>query len=195
MDQQTNVSPITSTPPTSTPTTVRYAGFWLRFGAYFIDAIITAIGINILMFIVTIVLRMISVGSVAGTVIVFSSMISLILTFLYYCLLTHYKGATYGKMFMGIEVRSVDNQRLSLSKVIIRETIGKIVSSIIFCIGYIMVAFTEKKQGLHDLMASSVVVYKDPTKELPIIKKVIIGISILFLLLASIAISKLSNGY
>jgi uncharacterized RDD family membrane protein YckC len=147
------------------------------------------------MFIVTIVLRMISVGSVAGTVIVFSSMISLILTFLYYCLLTHYKGATYGKMFMGIEVRSVDNQRLSLSKVIIRETIGKIVSSIIFCIGYIMVAFTEKKQGLHDLMASSVVVYKDPTKELPIIKKVIIGISILFLLLASIAISKLSNGY
>jgi hypothetical protein len=44
-------------------------------------------------------------------------------------------------------------------------------------------------------MASSVVVYKDPTKELPIIKKVIIGISILFLLLASIAISKLSNGY
>ncbi len=188
MDQQTNVSPITSTPPTSTPTSVRYAGFWLRFGASFIDSLITAIGINILMFVVATVLKTISIGYVAGIVGVFSSIISFVLTFLYYCLLTHYKGATYGKMFMGIEVRSVDNQRLSLSKVIIRETIGKIVSGIILGIGYIMVAFTEKKQGLHDLMAGSVVVYKDPTKELSVIKKVVIGISILFSLLAPIGI-------
>lgn len=188
MEPQTNVSPITSTPQPTTPASVRYAGFWLRFGAYFIDSLITAIGINILMFVVAIVLKTISIGNVAGTVSIFSSIISLVLTFLYYCLLTHYKGATYGKMFMGLEVRSVDNQRLSLNKIIIRETIGKIVSSIIFGIGYIMVAFTEKKQGLHDLMAGSIVVYKDPTKELSVIKKVVIGISISFLFLVPIGI-------
>lgn len=188
MDQQSNVSPIIDTPTTSTLTTVKYAGFWLRFGAAFIDILITVIGTNILLFVIAIVLSLIGFSNIAGAANLFFSIISLVLSILYYCLLTHYKCATYGKMFMGIEVRSVDNQRLSLSKIIIRETIGKIVSSIIFGIGYIMVAFTKKKQGLHDILAGSIVVYKDPTKELTIIKKIIIGISILFLFLAPIGI-------
>jgi type II secretory pathway pseudopilin PulG len=53
-----------------------------------------------------------------------------------------------------------------LSSLIIRETVGKILSFIIIGIGYIMVAFTAKKQGLHDMLAHTVVVYKKPGEKL-----------------------------
>ncbi|RLC91662.1 MAG: RDD family protein, partial [Chloroflexi bacterium] len=35
--------------------------------------------------------------------------------------------------------------------------LGKFISAIILCIGYLMIAFTEKKQGLHDIMADCLV--------------------------------------
>jgi uncharacterized RDD family membrane protein YckC len=37
---------------------------------------------------------------------------------------------------------------------------GKILSGLILYVGYLMVAFTDKKQGLHDMMASTLVVLK-----------------------------------
>ena len=194
MEPQTNVSPIINQAPppaapvpTASPTpaapTIKYAGFWVRFVAYFIDGIILFIPGFILSFISGVIIETIGLKSLE---ILFSIIISFAIPMLYYCLLTYYKGATYGKMFMGLEVRSVDNQKLPVGKIVIRETIGKIISSIILCIGYIMIAFTEKKQGLHDLMAGSVVVYKDPTKKLSVWKKVVIAIVFLSIIILPI---------
>jgi type II secretory pathway pseudopilin PulG len=67
-------------------------------------------------------------------------------------------------MLVGITVKSEDFQHLSLGRVLLRETIGKFVSEIILCIGYIMAGFTAKKQGLHDKFARTVVIYKDPAQ-------------------------------
>lgn len=67
--------------------------------------------------------------------------------------------ATIGKLAVGIKVTGTDGSRLTFVKALLRH-IGKIVSGMIIFIGYIMAAFTEKKQALHDMIASSIVVKK-----------------------------------
>ncbi len=62
-------------------------------------------------------------------------------------------------MVLGIVVTGADGQRISLGRALGRN-LGKIISSLILLIGYFMVAFTEKKQGLHDIMANCLVVVK-----------------------------------
>ncbi len=55
---------------------------------------------------------------------VYTSIISLVITFLYFCIFQYYtNGKTLGKLVMGIEVTSTDNDRLKLSQVIIRSAI------------------------------------------------------------------------
>ena len=67
--------------------------------------------------------------------------------------------ATVGKMALGIKVTDLDGERISFGRATGRH-FGKILSFLILCIGYLMVAFTERKQGLHDLMAGTLVVDK-----------------------------------
>ncbi|MFN4144387.1 MAG: RDD family protein [Runella sp.] len=66
------------------------------------------------------------------------------------------KQATLGKMAMGIKVTDLNGNRINTTTAVIRY-VGRIVSGIILLIGYIMAAFTDKKQALHDMMASTLV--------------------------------------
>jgi uncharacterized RDD family membrane protein YckC len=69
------------------------------------------------------------------------------------------KQATLGKMVLGIVVTDTDGKRVSFGRAVGRN-LGKIISTIILLIGHFMVAFTEKKQGLHDIIANCLVVVK-----------------------------------
>ncbi len=153
------VPPTTPVSPAQAATAVKYAGFWIRFLALMVDSLI----VTIVLIPLSIVWAVSSVfmGELGGIV---SQIFSLIGPWLYYILFTHYKGATPGKMFFGLTVKSDTFQNLSIGRIIIRETIGKIISTLILLIGYIMAAFTEKKQTLHDMMVHSVVIYKDGNK-------------------------------
>jgi uncharacterized RDD family membrane protein YckC len=67
--------------------------------------------------------------------------------------------ATLGKMAVGIKVTDEAGARISFGRAVGRY-FGKFVSTIILLIGFLMVAFTEKKQGLHDKLAGTLVVKK-----------------------------------
>jgi uncharacterized RDD family membrane protein YckC len=69
------------------------------------------------------------------------------------------KQATIGKMIMGIIVTDYNGGRISVARAIGRY-FASFLSALIIGIGYLMVAFTPKKQGLHDFMASTFVVKK-----------------------------------
>jgi uncharacterized RDD family membrane protein YckC len=69
------------------------------------------------------------------------------------------KQATLGKLALGIVVTDLNGNRISFGRATGRY-FGKIVSGMIFAIGYIMAGFTEKKQALHDMIASCLVVLK-----------------------------------
>ena len=135
-----------------------YAGFWKRFAAAFIDLLITAV---IGGFAVPIVglLYAASIGTVVGAE--FAGLIAGALVKWIYSssFESSAKQATLGKMALGIRVTDIHGTRIGFGKATLRH-FGKLVSFLTLFIGYIMVAFTEKKQGLHDKMAGCLVVYK-----------------------------------
>jgi uncharacterized RDD family membrane protein YckC len=64
--------------------------------------------------------------------------------------------ATLGKMIFGMKVTDLQGNRISFARATGRH-FAKIVSAIILFIGFIMVGFTERKQGLHDILAGTLV--------------------------------------
>lgn len=156
-------SPQQSTPQQGTPVPqvvqqgseqIKYAGFWIRYAAVFIDGLILIIP-NI---IINVVFNALSVP-------IFGIISSYAVLWLYYILMTKKYGSTLGKKAVGIRVRSDKSVELAWGQLILRETIGKILSTVILSIGYLMAGFTERKQALHDKIAGTVVIYKDPDKK------------------------------
>ncbi|MBV8189128.1 MAG: RDD family protein [Alphaproteobacteria bacterium] len=134
---------------------VAYGGFWIRLVAYIIDAIILGI-----------------VGAILGAIFGISMMsasdidhydptiniVSLVIAWLYFALFeSSARGATPGKMALGLRVVTGDGQRLSFLNATGRY-FAKFISAIILCIGFIMIGFTERKRGLHDMMANTLVI-------------------------------------
>ena len=66
---------------------------------------------------------------------------------------------TLGKIIVGIKVTDLNGQRISFARALGRY-FATILSGSILYIGYIMAAFTQKKQSLHDVIARTMVVYK-----------------------------------
>ena len=66
------------------------------------------------------------------------------------------KQATLGKMIMGLKVTDMEGNRLTQQQAATRAAM-RIVSSIIFGIGFIVALFNDKKQTLHDQVAKTLV--------------------------------------
>ncbi len=62
-------------------------------------------------------------------------------------------------MALGIVVTDIDGNRISFGRANARFW-SKIISGMILGIGFLMAAFTEKKQGLHDMIAGTLVIKK-----------------------------------
>ena len=153
--------------------TVRYAGFWRRFVAYIIDQMIMGV-VALVVFLPGLALLGLGIGAgmmdetegaigfVIAAIAAYLTAILLIivLEWLYYALMeSSNKQATLGKMALGIIVTDMDGKRVTFGRATGRY-FGKILSSLIMSIGYLMAAFTEKKQALHDMIASCLVVLK-----------------------------------
>lgn len=67
--------------------------------------------------------------------------------------------ATLGKKAFNLRVYNMQGQRVSFGQATGRY-FGKLLSGLILGIGFIMVAFTARKQGLHDMMAGTVVLHR-----------------------------------
>lgn len=124
--------------------TPRFAGFWIRVLAYIIDSLVIAIPVGGLLWTV-------GVGDTA------SNGVGLIVGWIYSAVMESSEWqATVGKRVLGLWVTDEEGRRISFGRATIRH-FSKIVSAIILCIGFLMVAFTDRKQGLHDKMASTLV--------------------------------------
>ncbi len=131
-----------------------YAGFWLRLVAYIIDNFVLT-GLIMVVFIPLSILSVVSenLAMAIGIPLYFG------VPWLYYALMESSKTqGTLGKMALGIKVTDINGKTVSFWRATGRH-FGKIVSSLIL-IGYIMIAFTGKKQGMHDIMADCLVVKK-----------------------------------
>jgi uncharacterized RDD family membrane protein YckC len=154
---------------------VRYAGFWLRFVAYIIDDLILGfIGFFIsLPFIGSIVFNafqiadagghddklFFGIAGIVGAVFLWIIM-SIVVGWLYFSLMEASKHqGTLGKMALGLKVTDMEGNQVSFGRATGRY-FGKIISGMIFMIGYILAGLTEKKQALHDMIANCLVIKK-----------------------------------
>jgi uncharacterized RDD family membrane protein YckC len=143
---------------------VGYAGFWRRVGAYILDAILVQIFTFAAGFAVGILLEIVVavatgnkdlVQEVAGRLM---ALVGIFINIAYYAgLESSSSQATLGKQALGIKVTDLEGRRISFRRAVGR-LFGKILSALILGIGFLMVAFTEKKQGLHDMLAGTLVV-------------------------------------
>jgi len=128
--------------------TSMYAGFWRRVAAAILDGLIVGA-----------VTAPFSIGMSSGNrYSATASSISTVVSWLYSALMeSSAKQATLGKMALGIRVTDLDGNRITFGKATGRY-FAKILSALILGIGFLMVAFTERKQGLHDMLAGTLVV-------------------------------------
>jgi len=133
-----------------------YAGFWLRFAAYLIDSIV--------LFVIQLVL--------AGAVILMDpsdlraflniAPVGWALTWAYFAILESSPlQGTVGKHALGLYVTDAYGDPIGLGRASARYWL-KLLSTLLLMAGWIMAAFTPRKQALHDVMARTLVLRRLP---------------------------------
>ena len=139
---------------------VEYAGFWKRVAAALIDSLVMLIPSMILGGIIGFVMAINDPYVTDYELEIVVNIVSIVTWWLYNSVFesSNFMG-TPGKMALGIVVTDYQNQKISFAQASGRH-FGKIISGIIIGIGFLMAAFTEKKQGLHDIMSGTLIVNK-----------------------------------
>jgi uncharacterized RDD family membrane protein YckC len=142
----------------------RYAGFWIRFVAFVIDAIIIGV-VNIVL---TIPLRLTSFVSLTSDpsaalsaglgMIGISVLVSMALAIAYNAYFLSTKGATLGKQILGLKVIRSDGGPISVGRAIGRY-FSQMVSGMILYIGFIIAGFDSEKRALHDYIVDTRVIH------------------------------------
>jgi len=152
-----------SGPGGASPLAWHYGGFWIRVGARFSDGIILATVQSCIAWMffgrfgaqfLPSVTRSMSIGHRLGF-----QFLAYAIAMVYEAAFLHYRGATPGKMALGLKVVRSNGDSLGWG-VSSGRYLMHIVSGLILLIGYIMVAFDSEKRALHDRVCDTRVIYK-----------------------------------
>ena len=125
-----------------------YGGFWIRVLAYLVDSVVVLSAVIVLAFVAALL------GDIGKALI---PLICLLTPLLYWGLMqASARQATFGKALLGMRVTDTSGNRISHLRSFGRE-LAKWVSGIPLGLGYVMVAFTGRKQALHDMVAATTV--------------------------------------
>ncbi len=162
-------------PAVATGPQLYYAGFWLRFVAYLIDMVIVVFAelvfAVVLIFgtgVIAVIRRLpenptpdeIFTGTVIFAIVMFVVGMTVFVWLYYAWMESSASQGTLGKMALGLIVTDMQYQSVSFARASGRF-FGKFITGLIpLFIGYIMAGFTAKKQALHDMIASCLVLRK-----------------------------------
>ncbi|MEH7097798.1 RDD family protein [Neobacillus vireti] len=117
----------------------KFAGFWKRFLAYFIDSLILYIPLYM----------------VFGE---YAFIFNLLFSWIYFAWMESSKlQATLGKKVFGLKVINQSGRKITFKRAVGRY-FAKYISALTLGIGYLMAAFTKRKQGLHDKIANTFII-------------------------------------
>jgi uncharacterized RDD family membrane protein YckC len=143
------------------------AGFWIRFVAYMIDGLIV---MTVSVFVIGIAVGVVILTDesldlenpggivIAATLLVIAALI--VINWLYEALMTSSpRGATLGKMALGLRIVRFDGTQLSFGRATARHFAKVIVTPAVpLLLGYIMAGFTNRKRALHDILVDTLVI-------------------------------------
>lgn len=143
------------------------AGFWVRFWAYLIDLLVIAAATSIVAKPIFLLLGIETSDSVWYAP---YAIVSAVIFYAYFVLMTKYLSQTVGKMIMGIRVVSLKTDTMSWSTLLFREWIGRFISVTILPL-YWIVGFTPLKQGVHDFIADTTVIHEQSYRKRQMLQK------------------------
>jgi uncharacterized RDD family membrane protein YckC len=150
-----------------------YGGFWVRVVALTLDNAIVFMLLLAMGLAMAVVVTTVGMEGVVGAL---ASLAGTLVPFLYWPVLESSGWqATVGKRIMGLQVTDAEGGRLSFLHALMRM-LAKIVSTIPFGLGFVMAAFTARKQALHDLIVKTLVVRSGPSHLWKIILALLVGI-------------------
>ncbi len=139
-----------------------YAGFFVRLAAYLIDWLIVGAALLIVRLPLWIA-SWSTPNNILTRDFIFqysvTDIVIYVLTVGYFILLTYFTGATLGKRLLHLRVVSTEEREASFFEIAYRETVGKFLSGVCICIGYLMIGLDRKGRGLHDILADTCVIY------------------------------------
>lgn len=144
-------------PIATAPSSLQFAGFGHRAGAILIDSVLVLVASAIFGGMLGVGMAIMGVGF-SSEIEAFLNVVSVLAVWLYFAGMESSKyQATFGKRLLGLKVTDLNGRPVGFGKATGRH-FGKVISGLTFLIGYLIAAFTEKKQALHDLMAGCLVV-------------------------------------
>jgi uncharacterized RDD family membrane protein YckC len=147
-----------------------YGGFWIRFVAYMIDGLVVSVAgvLIVAIFAAFVVLTGLEYDDeehapeiIIGVILMIVAFI--VINWLYEALMTSSpRGATLGKMALGMRIVRADGAQLSFGRATARHFLKVMITPLVpLAIGYLMAAFTARKRALHDVLADTLVLKSD----------------------------------
>ncbi len=138
---------------------IAYAGFWIRFFAWFIDWVVLGVAGVVIGFVLGVMAALLGFRAGLGVI---AYGLAILVGWLYYSLSHSSRAqASLGMMAAGLSVVGADGMRIGFGRATGRY-FASLLSWLLCYVGYLMIAFTARRQGLHDLIASTHVVRARP---------------------------------
>lgn len=162
---------------------VTYAGFWIRFVASFADTLFLALPVAVLIYFLSdgnwfdfsqyqqnIAYAMSGNASKAlasqpQTSLKWELLFEVSVLLVTMIFWRRWRGATPGKKLVKIKIVDFKTHQDIDNKQALTRSLGYIISTLLFLIGFIMVAFRKDKRGLHDMLAGTAVIYEEEKTE------------------------------
>lgn len=141
------------------------AGFWIRFWAFVIDIAVIA-AITVMTAKPLFLLFGLSVEKFAWYAPY--SIVSVIVYYAYFVLMTKIFRQTLGKMIFGLVVQKDDGQALDWATLLFREVVGRFINGTFLSIPYIFVAFSPQNKSIADYIADTTVLHEALYREVTV---------------------------
>jgi len=156
---------------------ISYAGFWVRLAAALVDALVLGLVAAAIALVIGIAGQPLGVRLDRDSV--WLNLAGLGLSWLYFATLeSGPRCATYGKRAFRLQVLGADDLgRIGFLRASARW-VGRLVSTLVLLIGYLMQPFTPRKRALHDYIAGTVVIVQSPYSRALVIAVVVLAFGV-----------------
>ncbi len=137
----------------------KYVGFWMRLFAFFIDSLILTVIIALIL--IAIFGRNYIQLSMQGKTLWADILFQVVLPALAAILFWRYRGATPGKMLISARIVDASAYGPPSTGKLVGRYFAYLASIIPLFLGFLWIAFDKRKQGWHDKLAGTVVIYDE----------------------------------
>ena len=136
---------------------LKTAGFWVRFWAFLIDSLVISAVVGLT---IKPVFAVFDWDFSKANWYAPAAILSAVIYFAYFVLMTKFLKQTLGKMVFGLYVQKDNGEALDWGTVVFRELIGRFINNCFMHLPYVIVAFTPKNKSAADYIADTTVVHE-----------------------------------